>query len=169
MKNKVSKFIAYITLCGVILSQSLVCFGSEIPAEENIEEIFSAENGEVYAVQSDSPQNVNSESFSDDFEDFGKIYSYSNIVQVENNALLTNELYGDGTLWTVGSNSETAELVYAVNEDVFISGVYFEFSRMTDVKYPVISVSADGDEYIDITARMSSAKGDDATVAAFNC
>ncbi|MBQ7097724.1 MAG: hypothetical protein IJN96_06560 [Clostridia bacterium] len=165
MKNKISKLIAYITLCGVVLSQSMVCFGSELAAEESIEEILNGENGEVYAVQSERPQNVNTENFADDFEAFDKVYSYSNIIRVENNSILTNEQYGDGNLWTMGSNAENAEIVYAVGEDVFMSNIYFEFSRMTDVKYPVISVSADGVEYTDITARMSSAKGDDATVS----
>ena len=165
MKNKIGKLIAYITLCGVVLLQSMVCFGSELAAEESIEEILNGENGEVYAVQSESPQNVNTENFADDFEAFDKVYSYSNIIRVENNSILTNEQYGDGNLWTMGSNAENAEIVYAVGEDVFMSNIYFEFSRMTDVKYPVISVSADGVEYTDITVRMSSTKGDDATVS----
>ncbi len=216
MKNKISKLIIYLIVCGLILSQNLICFGNEISAEEYVEvpsmeenieevsmeedaeeisveeeveeisteendesteaeeedsdlavaELFEQENGavEAYELQADTPGNLIGENCTDDFEDFSKVYSYSNISQVTSGSILTNEVYNDGTLWTVGDVSQSAEIVYAVDDTAHISKIRFEFSRMVDVKYPVISVSSDGNEYTDITNRMSTVGGETTAV-----
>ncbi len=118
------------------------------------------------AVFSGEERAVSGSRFADDFANFDNVYSSENISQVKNNSLLTNAIYNDDDLWTVTNTSEKAEVVYKAKDGMFFSNVEFEFSRMVNIKYPVLSYSSDGVNYTDLTSRMSTAAGDSATVAA---
>ncbi|MBQ7097727.1 MAG: endo-1,4-beta-xylanase [Clostridia bacterium] len=117
------------------------------------------------AVFSGGERTVKGRNVVDDFENFDNVFAFDNVNQVKNNGLLTNTYYNDSNLWTVTDTSKKAEVVFKASEGMLFSQVEFEFSRMTSIKYPVLSYSVDGVNYTDLTTRMTTTEGDSAAVA----
>ncbi len=91
----------------------------------------------------------------DDCENFDKVYSKNNL-RLPDADYISVLGFKDPTLWQVTDVTKEAEVVYKAAENVDLTNVFVEIAKWNNIKYPVVSYSADGVTYTNIKEPMEA-------------